>query len=91
MSSPINYVATRLSNNLAEMIANQFLMTLRLMHNTKPSNDPSIDLSRGDYKTSVAFLEKEVAEAGLRIDAAYRFGPKQDIGSLTVYVLKPAA
>lgn len=72
----------------AYVLAAEFLKALQLLHNLVPSNDNTIDLSRGDFKISDQAFRNEVEEIGFVIEAVKFFGPIETIGAMGVYRLR---
>lgn len=72
----------------AKSLAAEFLKNLQLLHNLVPSNDSTIDLSRGDFKISDQAFRNEVEEIGFVVDDVKFFGPIETIGAMGVYRLR---
>ena len=68
--------------------ANLLLGSISSMRNTEKSGNPSMDLSRGDYKISDSVFRKEIDEAGFFVDQIHTIGPVENIGGFSVYLLR---
>lgn len=72
----------------AERLVEAFLEKLTLMRGTTVTHNPSMDLSRGDFKVCHRVFEQEVTDAGFVITGVKSVGPIETIGGLVVYVLR---
>lgn len=77
------------SKNLFEAtrLADELLDELESLSTVEKSGDPTVDLSRGDYKISRSVFEEEVVRSGFKVDGFKSFGPMDDIGAMGVYKL----
>ena len=73
---------------MAEVLAGRFLGQLSKIYSWEPNNDPTLDLSRGDYKICDSVLRAEIAHFGLMVEKKKSIGPIRNIGGMTIYVLK---
>ena len=72
----------------AEIIVKKFLNNLSKIYNYKQSGDPTLDLSRGDYKICDKVFREEIKSAGFTVEKFKAVGPIDSIGAMVVYVLK---
>ncbi len=72
----------------AEMLANSLVKQLASMRSATETSDPSMSLSRGDFKVCHRVFEQEVTAAGFVIAGVKSVGPIETIGGLVVYVLR---
>jgi SAM-dependent methyltransferase len=72
----------------AEYFSQELLDSLSKMRTTKKTGNPSVDLSRGDFKISASVFQKEVEAAGFRIEQSFGIGPVDSIGGFRIFVLK---
>jgi SAM-dependent methyltransferase len=94
----INYVLSKASiidsfareGNLIDLASavDEFQTGLKLHYNWKSIGDPSIDLSRHDYKICERVLSDEIRESGLTLESVRSFGPLKDIGAMSVWIFK---
>jgi cyclopropane fatty-acyl-phospholipid synthase-like methyltransferase len=79
----------RLTQRLqAESLAERFLGELTSMRTSTETHNPSMDLSRGDFKICHRVFAEEVTAAGFTITGVTTFGPIETIGGMAVYVLR---
>ncbi|MBE9168644.1 hypothetical protein IQ238_14400 [Pleurocapsales cyanobacterium LEGE 06147] len=74
--------------SLAEMRARQFLDRLKELSNKEAQGDPTLDLSRGDYKICDRVFRNEVENAGFSVESVQSVGPIEYIGAISIYVLR---
>lgn len=72
----------------ARELAQDFLFKLEQISNVKLNGDITLDLSRHDYKISDRVLREEVTKAGFIVEDVRSFGPIDNIGGMTVYLLR---
>ncbi len=64
------------------------LRSLAAAEPTNPIGDPSIDLSRGDFKIDHQRFVKEVESVGFKVVGVQSFGPITTIGGMAVYLMR---
>lgn len=84
----INEAATGGSLNQAEAMATRLLRSLHAFQSTRLYGDPSIDLSRGDYKICDSGFQKDVEDVGFEVESSKAIGPIQSVGAMVVYILR---
>jgi len=72
---------------LAEAVAH-FKKVLETYHNMEISDDITVGLSRHDYKICENVLRSQVESVGFIIEEIKSFGPIENIGAMSVYVLR---
>lgn len=85
---PIDQAAC--NNNLikAEELSKEFLSALENRHSLIKHGDPTLDLSRGDFKICDKVFKQEAKMAGFDIIDVKAFGPAETIGSVSIYTLR---
>lgn len=68
--------------------AQDFLIKLEQLFNLKLNGDMTIDLSRHDYKICDRILREEVEKVGFTVETCSSFGPIENIGGMSVYILR---
>jgi SAM-dependent methyltransferase len=78
------------SGNMSEAtnLAVEYLSQVEKLFAVDKSLDISMDLSRKDYKISHSIFVKEVEEVGFKVKDYKSFGPIDNIGAMTVYILE---
>lgn len=71
-------------------LTKKLLSGLDSMANLIPTGDRTLDLSRHDFKISLAVLRQEIMLSGLEIEALKCFGKIETIGGVVVCILKKA-
>lgn len=84
----INNAAIRKEKATAETLADKFLQQLEGMSSQQLQGDPTLDLSRGDYKICDRVFREEIKQAGFRVEEARSIGQVQDIGGFMIYILR---
>jgi SAM-dependent methyltransferase len=84
----INEVALRRNVPIAEERAQELLKSVYGSKTAYDGDDPTVVLSRGDFKICESEFAREVATAGLSIEDKVRVGPLVDIGAMVVYLLR---
>jgi SAM-dependent methyltransferase len=72
----------------AENQASVFLEKLEKMYSWELQDDPSLDLSRGDYKICDRVFREEANAAGLKVESVTSVGPIKNIGAMVIYALR---
>lgn len=72
----------------ANAYAKDFLMKLQKLFNLKLNGDMTIDLSRHDYKICDRIMREEVEGVGFAVESCKSFGPVDNIGGMSVYILR---
>jgi hypothetical protein len=75
----------------AHQLASAFLTALRAAGPAVKQNDPTMDLSRGDYKICESALKKEVEPFGFVVEKSKAVGPIDRVGAMVVYKLRKPA
>ncbi len=73
---------------MAEQFATLFLCNLEKIYSWMQQEDPTINLSRGDYKICDTVFREEVKQAGLRVIMRRTVGPIDSIGAMGIYILE---
>ena len=73
--------------SLHEEKVEDFLRKVALMKSQQPQGNPSIDLSRGDFKICHGVFQQEVEAVGFKIRGVKTVGPIETIGGMVVYTL----
>jgi SAM-dependent methyltransferase len=84
----INAYATNGSRTLAELYAGALLGRISKLQDGVSVSDPSMTLSRGDYKIDHRRLVTEVETAGFIVEGIQSYGPILTIGAMAVYILR---
>lgn len=85
------YRATREGNTAKETgLAKRALAEIDGLSGYETQGDPSIDISRGDYKIDHHHFSEEMAAAGFRITGVRTFGDNLNVGGMGVYELRRA-
>jgi len=75
----------------ARQLAEDLLTALRSSQSAVRQGDPTMDLSRGDYKVSRAVFRSEVEPIGFIVENAQSVGPVEQVGGMVVYKLRKPA
>lgn len=70
-----------------EMRAKEFLARVSSFRDHLGQGNPSMDLSRGDFKVCHSVFEKEVTAVGFKVIGVKTIGPIETIGGMAVYTL----
>ena len=70
------------------MIKTYFIKSVYGGEHSYAGDDPTIVLSRGDFKICESVFSQEISPAGFSIDDKVRVGPPVEIGALVVYTLR---
>jgi len=73
--------------NEHEMRVEEFLVRVASLKGQQTQGDPSMDLSRGDFKICHSVFEKEVTAVGFKVIGVKTIGPIETIGAMVVYTL----
>ncbi len=84
----INAAAIKGDMAKAHTLAEHFLNKFKHLQNKETHGDPTVDLSRGDYKICDSEFRKEVEAAGFKVKKVESIGPIATIGAMSVYVLQ---
>ncbi len=84
----VNNAAVKGDMDKANQLAKEFLEKFKQLQNKETQGDPTIDLSRGDYKICESEFRKEVEAAGFKLKQVESIGPIKSIGAMSVYVLQ---
>ena len=88
-SKKINTEAKANNISQAEIYSKDFLKDLNKLFNLRPDqSDPSMNLSRRDYKICDKVLRTEAEQSGFIVDEVKSFGPIKNIGGMSVYILR---
>ena len=71
-----------------EVIAKEFLSKLNIRLNVKKHGDPTLDLSRVDYKICDSVFRKDVESFGFKIEKLKTLGPVTNLGGFGIYLLR---
>ena len=72
----------------ANQLAVAFLAALRAAGPAVKQSDPTMDLSRGDYKICESALKREMEPLGFVIEKSKAVGPIEKVGAMVVYKLR---
>jgi SAM-dependent methyltransferase len=89
--SYVEKIDTKAKNNIleAEAYATSFINDLDSLFNTKINElDPSMNLSRRDYKICDRVIREEAEKVGFIIKQVRSFGPIKTIGGMSIYILE---
>ena len=72
----------------AAKLAKTLVNSISIKINVSVQNDPTMDLSRGDYKICESELKKEVESVGFKLEKSESVGPGKNIGAVSVYLFR---